>query len=306
MKSFLFSGQGAQSPGMMHDLYQLNDNAHRVFDIADEVLGRSISSLCFTGSQDELNLTHNTQPCILAVDLAAYAAITDYGIKPDAMAGFSLGEYAALSAAGVISIEDAFRIVQVRADAMQEAVPFGKGAMAAIMKASAKEVDELCKLVPGYVVPVNFNSPVQIVVSGETEAVDALLALTKERKIRSVKLPVSAPFHSIMMEPARAKLVQFFQDIAFRDSSVPIYMNVDGKAHINANDIKDCVLHQTISPVQWVETLCNMSTSGIDTYIELGVGRTLSGFVSKTIESVQALQVTDNDSLKTTLEMLGV
>lgn len=295
--AFLFSGQGAQSPGMMKDLYDSSIAAKAVFDTADRVLMRSISGLCFSGSQEELNLTHNTQPCMLAADLAAYAALSERGVKSDAVAGFSLGEYAALVAAGVISLEDAFSIIQIRADAMQEAVPVGMGAMAAIMKLTPDEVQALCDEADGYVIPANFNSPAQTVVSGEAEAVEKVLALAKERKIRAVALPVSAPFHCRLMEPAMTKLEEAFKSIKFSDASVPIYMNVDGNAHTDADDIRRCVLQQTVSSVQWVKTLQNISKAGINTFIELGPGQTLTGFVAKTIPDAFMLNVNSADTL---------
>ena len=200
--AFLFSGQGAQAPGMMKQYYDSVPTSRRVFDAADEALGRSISELCFEGSQEDLDLTHNTQPCVLAADLAAYEAARAAGLEPDGFAGFSLGEYAALVAAGCLKLEDAFPLVQLRADAMQEAVPVGEGAMAAVMKLPADDVESLCAEVDGYVVCANYNSPAQTVVSGEAGAVDALVKLCKERKVRAMKLPVSAPFHCKLMEPA--------------------------------------------------------------------------------------------------------
>jgi len=157
--AFMFSGQGAQAVGMMKDIAEKSPAAKAVFDTADRILGRRISALCFEGPQEELNLTHNTQPCMLAAELAALAALEEKGIKPDVVAGFSLGEYAALVASGVIGLEDAFRIIQVRADAMQEACPVGEGGMAAITKQDAETVQALCDEAEGYVVPVNFNCP---------------------------------------------------------------------------------------------------------------------------------------------------
>lgn len=306
MNAFLFSGQGAQSPGMMKDLYETSVAAKTVFDTADRVLGRSISDLCFTGLQEDLNLTHNTQPCILAADLAAYAALTESGVKPDAVAGFSLGEYAALVAAGVISIEDAFKVIQIRADAMQEAVPVGKGAMAAIMKLTPDEVQALCDEVDGYVIPANYNSPAQTVVSGEVEAVAQLLSLAKERKIRAVSLPVSAPFHCKLMEPARKRLETELESISFANVSIPIFMNIDGKAHTDAGDIQQCVLGQTVSPVQWVKTLNNLSNSGISIYIELGPGKTLTGLVQKTLSDAITYNVEDRETLLLCCEKWGM
>lgn len=305
--AFLFSGQGTQYSGMMKDIAEKSEKAKNVFSIADETLGRSISSLCFEGAQEELNLTHNTQPCVLAADLSAYAAITEKGIKPDAIAGFSLGEYAALVAAGVIEINDVFPVVQKRADYMQEAVPVGKGAMAAVIKLSDTEVLDLCSEVEGYVAPANYNCPGQIVVSGENEAVDKLVYIAKERKIRVMKLAVSAPFHCEMMNPAAENLRMPLSTIAFSSPTVPVYMNVDAEAEKDPERILEKLILQAKSPVRWEKTLRNMYAAGIDTFIELGPGKTLSGFVKKTFtngEDVGIFNVTDQKTLETTITAL--
>lgn len=301
--AFLFSGQGAQYPGMMKDIAEASREAAEVFRIADQALDRSISELCFNGPQEDLNLTHNTQPCVLAADLAAWKAIDAAGIKPDAVAGFSLGEYAALVAAGVISIEDVFPLIQKRADFMQEAVPVGKGAMAAVMKLSAEEVEALCKETDGYVIPANYNCPGQIVVSGEAEAVDRLCETAKERKIRAMKLAVSAPFHCELMAPAAENLREPLNQTAFSTPSVPVYMNVDAQSETDADRIREKLVAQAKSPVRWEETLRNIAEAGIDTFIELGPGKTLSGFVKKTFgDEVRFFNVTDIETLNKTIE----
>lgn len=305
--AFLFSGQGAQYTGMMKDIAEKNEKAKNIFNIANETLGRSISELCFEGAQEELNLTHNTQPCVLAADLAAYAAINEKGIQPAAVAGFSLGEYAALVAAGVIDLNNVFPVIQKRADYMQEAVPVGKGAMAAVMKLSDTEVEDLCSEVEGYVAPANFNCPGQIVVSGETEAVDKLLGIAKERKIRAMKLAVSAPFHCEMMNPAAENLRMPLSTITFSSPAIPIYMNVDAEAESETERILEKLILQAKSPVRWEKTLRNMYAAGIDTFIELGPGKTLSGFVKKTFtngEEVSIYNVTDQETLETTITAL--
>ena len=295
--AFLFSGQGAQTPGMGKSLYDYSSAAKEVFVLADRVLDRSISELCFYGTQEELNLTHNTQPCMLAVDLAAYAAINENGIKPQAVAGFSLGEYAALVAAEVLSIEDAFKLVQLRADAMQAAVPVGEGAMAVIMKITAPEVEALCKQVDGYVIAANYNSPLQTVISGETAAVSEVVKLAKEKKCRTVKMPVSAPFHCKLMEGARIELAAAFEDAAWHDAKIPIYMNVDGLAHKNAADIRESVLQQTIAPVYWQDTIQNIYLAGCNKFLELGVGDTLCGLVNKILPDISAVGINDYECL---------
>lgn len=287
--AFLFSGQGAQAPGMMRDEYESTPASRRVFEVADEVLGRSISGLCFEGTQEELNFTHNTQPCVLAADLAAYEAVLASGLQPDGFAGFSLGEYAALVAAGCLDMADAFRLVQLRADAMQEAVPVGEGAMAAIMKIALEEVQVLCDEVGGYVVPANINSSDQIVVSGEVAAVDELLGLCRERKVRSMKLPVSAPFHCELMASAADALKEALETVNIREPRLPIYMNVD--AHLSADpaDIKAKMVAQAKSPVLWMQTLRAMWDDGYDAFVECGPGKTLTGFVKKTLPDAERL-----------------
>lgn len=303
--AFLFSGQGAQFPGMMNELAIENAEAKKVFEIADCSLGRSISTLCFDGTQDDLNLTLNTQPCVLAADLAAYMAIKSYGIVPDVVAGFSIGEYAALVAADVIKIEDAFRVVQKRADFMQEAVPVGEGAMAAVMKLSEAEVKALCDEVEGYVIPANYNCPGQIVVSGEAKSVDKLLEITKKRKIRAMKLAVSAPFHCELMKLAAENLREPLSTIKFNQPSIPIYLNVDAKNEDDPQIIREKLILQAKSPVRWEDTLRNMFSAGVDTFVELGPGKTLSGFVKKTFkEGVRMFNVTDQETLVTTVKEL--
>ena len=299
--AFLFSGQGAQAAGMVKSIYESSPAARAVFDLADHVLGRPISELCFSGPQEQLNLTRNTQPCMLAVDLAAHAAARETGIRPAAVAGFSLGEYAALAAAEVIALEDAFRIIQLRADAMQDAVPVGRGAMAAV-KLGAEEAGTLCGEVEGYIVPANINSPVQTVVSGEAEAVDRLLVIAKEQKIKAVKLPVSAPFHCALMEPARARLEKALQGIPFHHAAVPIYMNVDGTAHRDAGDIRQCVLQQTVSPVRWTDTICRMDADLGCAFVELGAGKTLCSLVKKIQADAVAMHIEDAATLSACAE----
>lgn len=303
--AFLFSGQGAQYPGMMKDLYETNEAARKVFERADKALGRSISRLCFEGTQEDLNLTHNTQPCMLAGDLAAGMALREKGIEPDAVAGFSLGEYAALAFAGTIPMEEAFRVVQIRADAMQEAVAPGVGAMAAFVGATAEQVEQLCaKVTKGYVVAANYNSPVQTVVSGTAAGVDEACELAEEEGLRSIKLAVSAPFHCALMEPAAKRLDDEFKTVPFADPFVPVYMNVDGKPITSAASVADLLVKQAMNPVRWVQTLENMQAAGIDTFIECGPGKTLSGLVKKTLQGVKILRVENLKTLNSTLEEL--
>lgn len=303
--AFLFSGQGAQYPGMMKDLYDNEPAAREVFDKADDSLGREISKVCFEGTQDELNLTHNTQPCMLAGDLAAAMALRAHGIEAAAVAGFSLGEYAALAYADAISVRDIFRIIQIRADAMQDAVAPGEGAMAAFIGATAGQVEGVCeKVTQGYVVAANYNSPVQTVVSGSAAGVEEACEIAEAAGLRCVKLAVSAPFHCAMMEPAAKRLEAEFKSISFHDPTIPVYMNVDGKPVRDGSAIAELLVKQAMSPVRWVRTLENMYSDGIDTFIECGAGKTLSGLVKKTLKGVTVLRVENRKTLRNTLEEL--
>ena len=301
--AFLFSGQGAQYPGMMKDLCEAEPAAAEVFATADQTLGRSISDLCFEGTQEDLNLTHNTQPTVLTADLAAAAVLKAHGITPDVVAGFSLGEYAALAFAGAIGWEEAFRLIQIRADAMQEAVVPGEGAMAAFVGATAEQVESICaKVTRGYVTAANYNSPVQTVVSGSAVGVDEACELAEAEGLRCVKLAVSAPFHCALMEPAAMRLKEEFKSVTFAEPAIPIYMNVNGKLVAGADDIPDLLVQQAMSPVRWVETLRNMQEDGVDTFIECGPGKTLSGLVKKTLKDVRIFRIENIKTLNDTLE----
>ena len=303
--AFLFSGQGAQYPGMGKELMKYEEAA-QVFEAADKALGRSVSGLCFEGTAEELLLTHNTQPTVLAVDLAAGAALAQAGVLPDAVAGFSLGEYAALTFAGVMSREDAFSLIQLRADAMQKAVPVGKGAMAAMVGVPLEKVEDICRRVTaGYVIPANYNSPQQTVLSGSAEGIREALQLAEAEGLRCMKLAVSVPFHCAWMEPAARELGNAMEGIPFNNPSVPVYMNVDGKPLRSCETMKEMLVRQAMSPVQWVRTLEEMAKDGIDTFIECGPGKTLSGLVKKTLKDVRIFRVEDEATLRKTLEGLS-
>ena len=303
--AFLFSGQGAQYPGMFRELYENEASVKNVFDCADRVLGRKVSGLCFDGSQEELNLTHNTQPCVLACDLAAAAALKAHGVEPDAAAGFSLGEYAALVFAEAMGMEEAFRIIQIRADAMQEAVPAGAGAMAAVKSTDTEMIRDVCEAAKGYVIPANYNSPVQTVVSGTAEGVEEVCGRLGEKGIKTILLKVSAPFHCALMEPAARRIGQEFSGVSFYGAKIPVYMNVDAKPHRNAADYPGLLVSQAMSPVYWRETIENMGRDGIDTFIECGPGKTLSGLVKRTLKDVSVYHVEDPETLREVLAETG-
>ncbi|HAM16450.1 MAG TPA: [acyl-carrier-protein] S-malonyltransferase [Eggerthellaceae bacterium] len=289
--AFLFSGQGAQFPGMMKEYHDSIPAARRVFDVADASLGRSISDLCFEGPKEQLDLTHNTQPCVLAADLAAYEAALAAGFSPDGLAGFSLGEYAALVASECLPLSDAFPLVQLRADAMQDAVPVGQGAMAAVMKVGLEDLQAMCDEVDGYVQPANVNSPAQIVVSGRTEAVEALVALCKSRKVRAMKIPVSVPSHCALMTPAADALSEALAGVSLGEPALPVYMNVTAAPAADASEASANMVAQLTSPVLWRQTLERLWADGFTRFLECGPGATLSGFVKKTLPEAEILSL---------------
>lgn len=303
--AFMYSGQGSQTPGMMEDLYNRYPQSRNIFEKADKALDRSISDLCFSGNEDELKLTHNTQPCVLAADLAAGAALESEGIQPDVVAGFSLGEYGALVRAGVLDISDAFRLVQIRADAMQEAVPEGEGAMAAIIGTTPDEVERLCKeSTDAFVIPANYNSPIQTVVSGTVTGVNNVILAAERKSLKAVKLNVSAPFHCKLMQSAANRIRDEFADIQFSDPQISVYMNVNGEAVSDGSVIPDLLYRQAMSAVRWQETLINMKENGVDTFIECGPGKTLWGFARHTLTDVKILRVSDVTTLDKTIRSL--
>lgn len=274
--ALLFSGQGAQYPGMMQDYAARYPESRKVFAAADAVLGRPISSLCFSGSAEELQDTRNTQPCVLACDLAVAAAWKAKGYKADGAAGFSLGEYAALATSGVLAIEEAFRLIQIRAEAMAKVEG---GAMAAVKDTPDEAIESVCRSVKsGRVWPVNYNSPRQTVISGEKEAVEEAVAALASQGRRALVLPVSGSFHTPLMESARKVLEDAFAKAAFRDPKIDLWLDVDGKKETNGNVVKEKVLRQTVSPVRWKDLVGNMRNAGYDTFIECGPGRTLTSF----------------------------
>lgn len=304
--AFLFSGQGAQFPGMFKELYDCENVVKKVFEKADITLGREISDISFNGTQEELNITHNTQPCVLAADIAAGMVLKEHGISPDAVAGFSLGEYAALVCSGALRIEDAFRLIQIRADAMQEAVPIGEGAMAAVIGADSDKVEKICESVQeGYVIAANYNSPVQTVISGTAKGVELAVKQMEEEGLRVIPLAVSAPFHCKLMKSASEIIEKEFSHITFVEPLVPVYMNVDGKSYTNPNKYPDLLVKQAMNPVRWVDTLRNMHDDGVDTFIECGPGKVLSGLVKKTLKDVKIFRVEDLKTLNSVIEEFG-
>lgn len=261
---------------MGREAYEASEAARAVFDEADEALGEELSRLCFEGPEEELKLTANTQPAILATSIALLRALD---ASFDVVAGHSLGEYSAHVAAGTLQLGDALRLVRKRGQYMQEAVPYGRGAMAAVLKADRTLVERICAEVPGLVEAVNYNSPEQTVIAGEAEAVREAGAKLKEAGARSSTLPVSAPFHSSLMEPAEARLRDDIEQVTFSDPRVPVYVNVDATPVRDAAAARDALIQQVSRPVRWEDSVRRMIDDGVSLFVEVGPGRVLSGLL---------------------------
>lgn len=304
--AFLFPGQGAQTEGMFKDLYDNYEEVSNVMDRADIVLDRKITEICFNGTQEELNLTHNTQPCVLATELAATGLLLAHHIVPEAVAGFSLGEYAALTVAGVISKDDVFPLIQYRADIMQEAVPEGQGGMVAVIGAEQSWLENTCEEIGCEKLAIaNYNSPQQTVLAGTMEGIEEVLRIAKEKRIRAMRLPVSVPSHCMLMKNAARQLRERLSECTFRDPQIPVYMNYNGEKLVDSDGVEEILTLQLSNAVQWVKTLNNMEKDGIDTFIECGPGKILSGLVNKTLKEVKILHVGDLDSFYKTLNEIN-
>lgn len=307
-KAFVFPGQGSQKVGMMQDLYNEFEVVRNIFNTADTALGYSITKLCFEGPDTELVKTANTQPAILTASVACYEVLKEKNFAPDVVGGHSLGEYSALVAAGALRFEDAVVLVHKRGEFMQQAVPIGEGGMAAILALPRETVVEICAEVSqtvGIVQAVNFNCPGQIVIAGAQNAVEVAAEKMKAAGAkRAVMLPVSAPFHSKLMEPAAAKLKVELDAITVSDANIPVVANVNGKILTSATDIKNSLVQQAASPVLWEDCVATMIDFGVTDFIEVGPGKVLTGFTKKINKDMALANVEDMDSLEKTVEFL--
>ncbi len=308
--AWLFPGQGAQAVGMGKALYDASPAAREVFQRADEALGWSISKLCFEGPDTDLVLTKNTQPAIVTMSIATLAALREALPElplPAVAAGHSLGEYSALVASGALTLEDAVRLVHLRGKAMQEAVPAGAGAMAAVMGAEPAQLEELCRqAAEGDVVsPANFNGGGQIVIAGSAAAVDRAGKLAAEQKLKVIPLKVSAPFHCALMAPAARAVAEALTKITVSPMAFPVVANVDAQPNADSARVADLLVRQVDSPVRWQQSVEWMSSHGIDRALELGPGKVLAGLVKRVAKDLKVLSVGDPESLAKTRDFLA-
>jgi [acyl-carrier-protein] S-malonyltransferase len=308
--AYIFPGQGSQHPGMGKNLVENFPVAGRIFEEIDDALHFSVSRLCFEGSPEDLQLTENTQPAILAVSVAAFRVMESEGFQqPDYVAGHSLGEYSALFGARSLSLNEAIQTVRSRGRYMQEAVPVGTGAMAAVIGAELKEIEKACaEASQGQVcAPANINSPSQVVIAGNAEAVDRASELLRSGGAKRVlKLNVSAPFHSALMMPAQERLAVDLERVGFANLKVPLVTNVDASVIIKGAEARDSLVRQVSSPVRWLESIELLIKQGIDTFVEVGPGKVLTGLMRQISREVKCFNVEDAASLKSAAAGLGV
>lgn len=306
--AFLFPGQGSQAVGMGKELAANYEVARRTFAEADEALGYKLSQLCFAGPEDQLKLTEITQPAILTTSVAAFRVLSEKGARFDFAAGHSLGEYSAHVAAGTLSFADAVRTVRNRGKYMQEAVPVGQGAMAAVLGMQLDALEDVCREAGQgeSVAPANINSPSQIVISGAAAAVQRAADLAKAKGAkRAIMLQVSAPFHCALMQPAQDRLAHDLRALTFNDPKVPVIKNIDGLATTSENDAREALIRQVTGAVQWVRSVETLRDAGVTTYIEVGPGKVLCGLTGQIHKGANCANIEDEASLQKALALLN-
>ncbi|RQD74601.1 MAG: [acyl-carrier-protein] S-malonyltransferase [Candidatus Syntrophonatronum acetioxidans] len=306
--AFLFSGQGAQYPGMGQDFFEEFEAAREVFRAADDVLGFDLTSLVFKGTKEDLKKTEITQPAVMTTSLAIFMVLREeFQLVPQGAAGLSLGEYTALTAAGVFELKDSIRLVQKRARLMQEGVPQGKGCMAAILGLSKDKVEEACREAKswGLVSPANYNCPGQIVIAGEKEAVEEAVKLSKEKGAkRTAILPMSVPSHCALLKSAGDKLGEILSGISTGEFSFPVVSNVKAEYYKTGEEVKELLSSQLSQPVLWEESIRLLIKDGFNLFVEVGPGNTLTGFMKKIDRNVSCYPVGDKSSLEKVIKEL--
>ncbi|MBI2681868.1 MAG: ACP S-malonyltransferase [Acidobacteriales bacterium] len=309
--AYLFPGQGSQTVGMGRELAANHNIARQTFEEADTALGYKLSQLCFEGPDDKLKLTEITQPAILTVSIAAFRVLKEKGARlPEFVAGHSLGEYSAHVAAGTLSFADAVRTVRNRGKYMQEAVPVGAGAMAAVLGMQLDALEEVCREASGAdasaVAPANINSPSQIVISGKAEAVQRAAELAKTRGAkRAILLPVSAPFHCALMQPAQDRLAGDLRALTFHDPRMPVVKNIDAVATKSGAEAREALIRQVTGAVQWVKSVETLVNAGVNTFIEVGPGKVLCGLVGQIQKGASCANVEDEAGLGKAMALSG-
>ena len=305
--AFVFPGQGSQSVGMGKSLYETSSSAKQIFDRADEVLGRNISKICFEGPEEDLKQTINTQPAILVTSIAALEALKEKtNIVPDCVAGHSLGEYGAYYAAGVADFDTTMKLIDKRAKEMNDAAVATKGAMTAVIGMDKDAILDTISKVDGVVSVANYNSPAQIVITGEADAVEKANAALKEAGAkRVIPLPVSGGFHSALMNTASVKFSEILDDCDIKDAKIPVFTNVDAEPTTSAIRFKSKMTAQIYSSVMWTQTVEKMVQDGVDTIVEIGPGKVLAGLCKKINPSLTVLNVYDEESMNAAAQALS-
>jgi [acyl-carrier-protein] S-malonyltransferase len=303
MKSiaFIFPGQGSQYVGMGRELFENFSVAKKIFEEADDTLHFSVSALCFKGPEEALKLTENTQPAVLTTSVAALKVLqAEKGVAPQFTAGHSLGEYSALVASEALTFSQAVKVVRLRGKFMQEAVPVGEGAMAAVLGMEREQVEKLCEEISSgeVLAPANFNSPGQIVIAGHSKAVQRAIERVKQEGKKAVLLPVSAPFHSSLMKPAGERLEKALEEISVSDLKIPVVTNVEAEANTSKDRVKELLVAQVSSPVRWEESMRKMVGKGIEQVVEIGPGKVLSGLMKRIDSRVETKNLEDLQTLK--------